>query len=202
MIFLDAPITSALIAANIMLSVLAFQSDAFMKKNLFIVGPILRQREYYRMISSGFLHLNLMHLFINMYVLYQIGTVLESGMGPIRFAALYTVSLIGGSLWSLMENKKNPLYSALGASGATSGLIMAYCFLAPTSWFLFPPGPAWFLAIAYFAVTAWLSRLPNQRIGHDAHMGGMLFGGACMLLFYPFLWVRFIAAIEQTIGLA
>lgn len=202
MIFLEAPITFILLAANIMLSAMAFNNDAFMKKNLFIVGPILRQKEYHRLLSSGFLHLNLMHLFINMYVLYQIGRVLEIWMGSLRFAALFALSLIGGSLWSLMENKKNLLYSALGASGATSGLIMAYCFLLPGDWFLFPPGPAWFLAIVYFAVTAWLSRKPNQRIGHDAHMGGMLAGGAVMLLFYPFLWPLFIGTIEQTIGLA
>ncbi len=202
MIFLDAPITFVLLAANIMLSAVAFNNDTFMKKNLFIVGPIMRRGEYHRLVSSGFLHLNLMHLFINMFVLFQIGSALERAMGSPRFAALYAISLIGGSLWSLMENKKNLLYSALGASGATSGLIMAYCFLSPTSWFLFPPGPAWFLAIAFFGVTAWLARKPNQRIGHDAHMGGMLAGGAMMLLFYPFLWGRYISAIEQTIGLA
>ena len=202
MIFLEAPITFSLLAANIMLSAIAFNDDAFMKKNLFIVGPILRRNEYHRLVSSGFLHLNLMHLFINMIVLFQIGSGLERFMGSPKFAALYAVSLIGGSLWSLMENKKNPLYSALGASGATSGLIMAYCFASPTSWFLFPPGPAWFLAIVFFGVTAWLARKPNQRIGHDAHMGGMLAGGAVMLLFYPFLWARYINAIEQTFGLA
>ena len=202
MIFLQAPITFVLLGANIALSMLAFQNEAFMKKNLFIVGPILRRKEYHRLISSGFLHLNAMHLFINMYVLYQIGPVLEIWMGSAQFSALFALSLIGGSLWSLMENKKNLLYSALGASGATSGLIMAYCFLSPDAWFLFPPGPAWFLAIAYFAVTAWLSRRPNQRIGHDAHMGGMLFGGAYMIIYEPRLWPRFIDTIEQTIGLA
>ena len=66
MSFLESPITLVLLAANILLSVMAFNDDAFMKKNLFIVGPILRGKEYYRLISSGFLHLNLMHLFINM----------------------------------------------------------------------------------------------------------------------------------------
>ncbi len=202
MSFLDSPITLVLLAANILLSVMAFNDDAFMKKNLFIVGPILRGKEYYRLISSGFLHLNLMHLFINMYVLFQIGSGLERVMGSPRYAALYAASLIGGSIWSLMENKKNLLYSALGASGATSGLIMAYCFVVPTAWFTFPPLPAWALAIAYFGITAWLARKPNQRIGHDAHMGGMLAGGAMILLFYPFLWNRFINAIEQAIGLA
>ena len=89
MIFFDAPITFVLLAANIVLSTLAFNNDAFMKKNLFIVGPILRRGEYHRLISSGFLHLNLMHLFINMYVLYQIGTTLEINMGSPKYAALY-----------------------------------------------------------------------------------------------------------------
>jgi len=79
---------------------------------------------------------------------------------------------------------------------------MAYCFLVPHAWFAFPPLPAWGLAILYFAATAWLSRLPNQRIGHDAHMGGMLFGGAYILIYEPKLWDNFILTIERTIGLA
>lgn len=202
MIFFEAPITFVLIAANLMFSFMAFQNDDFMKKNLFIIGPIMRQGEYYRLISSGFLHLNLPHLVINMLVLYQMGSVLERGLGSPHFAALYAISLIGGSLWSLMENKKNLLYSALGASGATSGLIMAYCIAIPTAKFFFPPVPAWLLAIGYFVVTAFLSRLPNQRIGHDAHMGGMLAGGIYILIYNPALWGRFVGAIEQAIGIA
>lgn len=173
-----------------------------MKRNLFIVGPILRQGEYYRLVSSGFLHLNLLHLFVNMWVLFQIGSSLERGIGSAHFAALYAASLLGGSLWSLMENKKNLLYSALGASGATSGLVMAYCLIAPNNWFVFPPLPAWLLAIVFFGVTAWLSRMPNQRIGHDAHMGGMLVGGLYIIIYNPDIWTRFITAIEKTLRLA
>jgi len=202
MIFFESPITFVLLAANIMLSIMAFQNEAFMKKNLFIVGPILRRGEYYRLITSGFLHLNMMHLFLNMWVLYIIGSAIEVWIGSPHFAALYALSLLGGSLWSLMENKKNLLYSALGASGATSGLIMAYCFLVPYAWFSFPPLPAWGLAILYFVATALLSRLPNQRIGHDAHMGGMLLGGCYILIYNPKLWDNFILTIEQSIGLA
>ena len=199
---LQSPITLVLLAANILLSTMAFQNDAFMKKNLFVIGPILQRREYHRLFSSGFLHLNLIHLFINMWVLFQIGGALERVMGSVHFTALYAFSLLGGSLWSLMENRKNLLYSALGASGATSGLVIAFCFFAPNAWFTFPPLPAWALAIAYFGITAWLSRLPNQRIGHDAHMGGMLFGGVYVLFYEPRLWGRFIPTIAQTIGLA
>lgn len=202
MILLETPLTFLLITANIMLSVIAFQSEAFLKRNLFIVGPILRQGEYYRLISSGFLHLNIMHLFINMWVLLQIGPSLERWLGLPKFALLYTASLLGGSLWSLMENKKNPLYSALGASGATSGLLIAYCLAAPTAWFAFPPGPAWLLAIVYFAATAFLARRPNTRIGHDAHMGGMLSGGLALVLMAPYVWPKFIGAIEHTLGLS
>ena len=198
--FLDAPITLTILVANLLLSILAFQNESFMKRNLFVVGAILRRREYHRLVSSGFLHLNIMHLFFNMYVLIQIGPVLERWMQPTHFAALYAISLLGGSLWSLMENRKNLLYSALGASGATSGLIMAFCFLQPNALFLFPPGPAWLLAIAYFVITAILARQPNTRIGHDAHMGGMLFGGVYMLIYEPRLWPRFIEAINQSIS--
>lgn len=196
----NSPITLAILVANIVLSVLAFQNEAFMKKNLFVVGAILRRREVHRLVSSGFLHLNVMHLFVNMYVLIQIGPQLEAWMGPVHFTILYTVSLIGGSLWSLMENRRNLLYSALGASGATSGLILAFCLAAPNAIFFFPPGPAWLLAVGYFLVTAVLARQPNTRIGHDAHMGGMLFGAGYTLIYAPYVFPRFVNAINSTIA--
>ena len=201
---LQSPLCLILIGMNILISVMAFQNDAFMKRNLFIVGPILRQREYHRLITSGFLHANLLHLLVNMYVLWEFGPVLERIMGTPHFAALYGLSLLAGSLWSLMENRKNLLYSALGASGATSGVVMAFCFLAPQAslgLFFVIPMPAWVLALLFFGVSVWLSRRPKGVIAHDAHLGGMIMGGLYMILFEPRLWPRFISTIESAIGI-
>lgn len=203
MLILQTPVTLALLVANVLISVLAFQNEAFLKRNLFIVGPILRQRQYHRLISSGFLHANLFHLFVNMYVLYEFGSILEAGIGSAHFATLYGLSLLGGSLWSLMENRRDLIYSALGASGATSGIVMAFCLAAPTNTlglFFAIPMPAWLLAVLFFGVSTWLARRPNKIIGHDAHLGGMLFGGAYILVLAPQIWPVFIAAIERALG--
>lgn len=202
--FLQSPLTIVLIAMNVVISTMAFQNNAFMKRHQFLVGPILRRKEYARMISSGFLHVNLMHLLINMYVLWEFGSILEPWMGTIHFGLMYMLSLVGGSLWSLMENRKNLLYAAVGASGATSGVIMAFCFLAPSATlglFFVLPMPAWVLALLFFGVSIWLARRPNRIIGHDAHLGGMMVGGLYILLLAPGLWPRFITTIEQAIGL-
>lgn len=201
---LQSPLCLVLIGMNILISVMAFQNERFMKRNLFIVGPILRQREYHRLFTSGFLHLNLLHLFVNMFVLWEFGPTLERWMGTFHFGLLYGISLIAGSLWSLLENRRNLLYSALGASGATSGVVMAFCFLIPQQmlgFFLIIPMPAWVLAILFFVVSAWLSRRPNRVIGHDAHLGGMIAGGLYVILLEPVLWSNFITTIEQAIGL-
>lgn len=201
--FTDAPITIALVVANIALSFVAFQSEAFMRRNLFVVGPILQDGQYHRMVTSGFLHLNILHLVVNMYVLYEFGPTVEHILGSATFAALYAVSLVGGSAWSLLENRRHPRYSAVGASGATSGVVFVFCLFLPNETlglFFAIPMPAWFLAISYFAVSAYFSTRPNTRIGHDAHLGGMLFGGGFVFFLYPGLWTHFMTAVSTSLG--
>src|SRR5687767_2387482 len=78
--------------------------------------------EYYRIITGGFLHSGLIHLAINMLALYFLGRLLEPAVGPWRFAGIYVVSLLGGSLGALILS---PDDLTVGASGAVFGLMAA-----------------------------------------------------------------------------
>ena len=173
-----SPATIALIAANVIASFMAFNSPAFMEQNLFHVRPILKNKEYHRLLTSGFLHGGLFHLFINMYVLLGFGAVIEDGIGTLRFLVIYFAALLGGNLWALMENRNKPDYRALGASGATSGIILSYCLFLPFSMlsFFFIPMPAIVFAILFIGVSAWLAQRENKIIGHEAHLGGAIAG--------------------------
>ena len=83
-----------------------------------VVG--VAQGEWYRIISSGFLHYGLFHIAVNMYALYILGMVLEAGVGRLRMGMVYAVSLIAGSLGALIVS---PNDLTVGASGAIFGLM-------------------------------------------------------------------------------
>jgi membrane associated rhomboid family serine protease len=85
-----------------------------------LFGPAITDGEYWRLITSGFLHAGLIHIGFNMYLLYILGTMLEPAIGRARFLALYFTSLLGGSLGALLIN---PDSLTVGASGAVFGLM-------------------------------------------------------------------------------
>jgi membrane associated rhomboid family serine protease len=87
-----------------------------------LYGPAVANGEVYRLITSGFLHAGFLHVALNMYVLYILGTLLEPGIGRLRFLLLYFVSLLSGSFGALVVSPNN---LTVGASGAIFGLMGA-----------------------------------------------------------------------------
>jgi membrane associated rhomboid family serine protease len=85
-------------------------------------GPAVADGEWYRIITSGFLHYGILHLLFNMYALYILGTMLEPSIGALRFSLIYAVSLIAGSVGALLLD---PNALTAGASGAVFGLMGA-----------------------------------------------------------------------------
>jgi membrane associated rhomboid family serine protease len=90
-------------------------------------GPDVANGDWWRVISSGFLHAGFLHLLLNMYVLYIAGSILEPGIGTPRFLGIYFVSLIAGSLGALVVD---PNSLTVGASGAIFGLMAAVVVIA------------------------------------------------------------------------
>jgi membrane associated rhomboid family serine protease len=79
------------------------------------------EHQYWRLVSSAFLHENLLHIGFNMYLLYLLGLMLERGIGSLRFALIYFTSLLAGSFGALLATAE----PSLGASGAVFGLMGA-----------------------------------------------------------------------------
>lgn len=185
---LQSPATFLLIAANVIASLAAFSYPRFMEKNTLHVGPIMRNREYHRMLTSGFLHVNGMHLFVNMLTLYFFGPLMESALGSVGFVIVYFGSLIAGSAWAVMERRKEYNYRAIGASGAVSGILVGACLFIPFELlylFFAIPIPAILFAVGYIALSAALSGRQNSLIGHEAHLGGALGGLLLTMLVEP-----------------
>lgn len=201
---LNTPVTSLLIAANVIASLLALSNATFMEKNLFHVGPILEGKEWHRMVTSGFLHGGFIHLFVNMYVLYNFGGYVELEVGTVGFLVIYFLALLGGNAWALLENKNKPYYRALGASGATSGIVLAFILFRPFEPLMIFPipffMPAVLLGLAFIVVSAVLAQRENKTIGHEAHLGGALAGFLATILMAPGAFASFSSQIAAALG--
>jgi membrane associated rhomboid family serine protease len=182
-----------LVIANFIISYKGFTNQAFFDGYKFQVDSILVKKDYVRLISSGFLHGNWLHLIFNMYSLYAFSDVLEMHFGPAKFLAIYFASLIGGDLLSLFIHRNHGDYSAIGASGAVCGVIFAYIAAFPGSHILFLGFisiPNWLYGLAYVLFSIYGIKANKGNIGHDAHLGGALVGLLVALLFEPSLFMQ------------
>ncbi|MBS1509321.1 MAG: rhomboid family intramembrane serine protease [Bacteroidetes bacterium] len=181
-------LTLLLIVINIIISYQGFTREGFMEKYQFQVDSILVQKQYYRFITSGFLHVNWSHLIFNMMSLYFFGEAVESYLGPLEFSLVYFASLIAGDLFALLVHKNHGDYCAVGASGAVCGVIFASVALFPgmgiSVFFLHLPG--WLYGILFVAITILGIRSKKDNIGHEAHLGGALCGMLLALLLHPY----------------
>ena len=139
------------------------------------------------MVTSGFLHVNWLHLIFNMFALYFFSSSLESYLGPFNFIIIYFAGLIGGDLLTLLLHKNDGGYSSVGASGAIAGVIFASIALFPHMQIglLFIPVPAWLFGLIYILYSIYGIRSNKDNIGHDAHLGGALVGMATGLIMFP-----------------
>lgn len=180
--------TLVLIAANILVSIKGFNDFGFFERYKFNISAI-RAGQRDRALTSGFLHVDVAHLFLNMFTLYFFADVVISWFGPTRFLVLYFGSLLAGSLLALYFHRNEPYYSAVGASGAVTGVLYGAILLQPDMrlalMFIPIPLPAYILGIAYllYSIYGMKSRIGN--IGHSAHFGGAVGGFVIALLFKP-----------------
>jgi membrane associated rhomboid family serine protease len=156
------------------------RNHRFFEQYSFEIDRIFINKEYTRMITSGFLHVSWIHLIVNMLSLYFFSDALEMQMGLLNFLLIYFGSLLGGNVFSLIVHKNHGSYSAVGASGAVSGIIFAAIALFPgfgISFFGIPFSvPAWLYGIAFVLFTIYGIRSSKNNIGHEAHLGGALAG--------------------------
>ena len=182
--------TLAIIAANVIISMKGFKDFSFFEKYKFNIGGI-RRGEQFRMLSSGFLHLDFSHLLFNMLTLYFFANVVLSSVGATNFVLIYLASLLVGNLLSFYFHKNELYYSAIGASGAVSGILYSAILFYPNmSLYLFfipIPIPAWLFGILYLLYSIYGMKKSLGNIGHDAHFGGALAGYCLTILMAPSL---------------
>ena len=178
----------AVIAATCLFSYKGFNDLAFFRKYEFHIGSI-RAGEQIRMISSGFLHADLGHLFFNMFTLYMFAPVVIQYFGNTSFLLIYMGSLVFGSLLTLFMHKNDYNYRAIGASGAVTGILYSAILINPNmSLYLFfipIPIPAYLFGIGYLLYSIYGMKAKNDNIGHTAHFGGAIGGYLITLIKDP-----------------
>lgn len=182
-----------IIALNVLYSMAAFERPSLFEQGYFRVGSLKYRKEWWRLLSSGFLHVDFMHLFVNMYTLYMFGPLLLRLLGPSAFLQVYLGALIGGNLLSLWVNRKQDSYTAVGASGAITGVVFATVIIIPElqlSLMFLPIGiPGWLFAVLYTLFSIWGVRSKTGNVGHDAHLGGGIAGTLVLLALQPMLFL-------------
>ncbi len=185
-----APANIVIIAVTAFFSYRGFTSPGFLNRYLFSTPEILDDKQYYRILTSGVLHADWVHLIFNMFSLYSFGSAIELLFGRVTFLATYLAGIIGGNILALILHRKE-YYRALGASGGVCGVIFACIFLLPgTSVYMFfiPfPIPANVYAVLFMLVSYFGVRTQFGNIGHDAHLGGAVIGLLTATAFHPWI---------------
>ena len=178
-----------IIVANVLISYKGFNDLSFFRKYEFHVGSI-RSGEQIRMLSSAFLHVDMMHLIFNMLTLWFFAPVVLGWLGNFSFVLVYFGSLIFGSLLTMVFHKDDYSYRAVGASGAVTGVLYSAILLQPDMMlgiFFVIPIPAYLFGILYLLYSIYGMRAKNDNIGHTAHFGGAVGGYLITLIKQPSL---------------
>jgi membrane associated rhomboid family serine protease len=168
---MDMPVTKIIIAMNAVIFVFTEflrSNPTLSKAKLWLYGPDVAGGELWRIVSSGFLHLGIIHIGFNMYILFQLGRTFENSIGKARFIGMYAASMMGGSVGAMFLE---PGVAVGGASGAVFGLAGAAVValrqrgvkFGQTQW-----GP---MLLVNLVLT-----FANPGISKGGHLGGLLFG--------------------------
>lgn len=184
-------VTILIIGINIIVSLKGFNDFSFFEKHKFNIGGV-RRGEQIRMIASGFLHVDEMHLFFNMFTLYFFADEVIGYLGSVNFLLVYFGSLIVGNLLSFYFHKNEYHYSAVGASGAVTGVLYSAILLNPDMklYMMFIPIaiPAYIFGIGYLLYSIYGMKNRVGNIGHDAHFGGAIGGYVITLILATWLF--------------
>lgn len=195
-------LTLIILLATAGASLLAFNNDELMRK--WILNPYLvhQRKQWWRLISSGFIHADFMHLFLNLFAFYGFGMAVESyymGLFGEKAVLYYLVLYLGGIVVanapSMAKHKDNHYFNSLGASGAVSAIIFTAILFQPWSkiYFFGIIGiPGIIFGPLYLFAEYRMGKQGGTGINHDAHYWGAIFGMLYTLALKPGLFLYFI----------
>lgn len=186
---MQGTITLILVIITVLISLAAFRDAGLTNKLILWPARMQTPGEYYRLLTSGFIHADGTHLLFNMFTLYFIGSHVESYFvfidGELSYVLLYIAGIVVASIPSFMKNRNNNYFRSLGASGGVAAVLFSMVYIRPWgSLYLFAvlPIPIIVFAVLYLVYSAYMARRGGDHINHDAHFWGAVFG-------FAFTWV-------------
>ena len=177
--------TILVVVITVIASLSAFRDEGLMQKLILWPRGMNNPKEYYRFISSGFIHNDMQHLLFNMMSLYFFGSAaeyfIESNM---LYVLLYITGIVVASIPSFLKNRDNSYYRSLGASGGVSAIIFYTIYHAPwsrISLLFIPPElykgiPGILFGVLYLGYCVYMDKKGTDNINHSAHLFGALYG--------------------------
>ncbi|MDX1627116.1 MAG: rhomboid family intramembrane serine protease [Fulvivirga sp.] len=201
-------LTLLLVIGTSIISIYAWQNESLTRQWIFNPYSIKKYKEYYRFITSGFLHSGWVHLIFNMLMLFMFGQQIEAVfsyiygpmIGKVIFAALYLIGIVVSDIPTFLKHKEHAYYNALGASGGVSAVLFSYVLFAPVQkLYLYGliglPGIVW--AGLYIVYSIYMGKQGSDNVNHDAHLYGGLFGIVFTIIVYPDIIPHFLDQITQ-----
>lgn len=189
------PVTWALLVTNLLVFLLQ-QIAGPLLLALFALWPLHTDPAYgvsfmpWQLLTYGFLHGSLGHIFFNMFALFMFGGELEHYLGRRRYLTYYLLCVLSAGLMQLLVTMSpgGIPYPTVGASGGVFGLLLAFGMFFPrrTIMLIFPPipMPAWLFVTLYGLLELYLGVSGSQAgVAHFAHLGGML-GGFLLIRYW------------------
>ncbi|MFZ4545204.1 MAG: rhomboid family intramembrane serine protease [Saprospiraceae bacterium] len=199
----------AIIGLTCLVSFLCFNDRERFYKLAHIPALVERNKEYVRLLTAGFVHADVMHLFLNMFVLYSFGEIAEqifrsefmfgADKGGLMYLLFYMSAIVVANVPTFLKHRHHSSYVGVGASGATAAVIYACILFMPLGKiyiFLALPVPAWLFGILYLIYESYAAKNVNDNIGHDVHFNGALYGILFITAVQPDVLVSCIEKIQ------
>ena len=201
-------ITNITVGITCLVSFMLMQNQAGKARLIFHPATIRRNHQWYRFLTSGFIHADFVHLAINMFVLWSFGNAIERFYFPTflgefsaqKYMLLYFGGIVAASVPSYVRHSRDPNYAALGASGGVSAVVFAAILFEPWQ-NLYLYGviaiPQILAGAAYLYYSWYSDRRAKDNIAHMAHFSGAVWGFLVTGLMSPGLFTRFIEKALQ-----
>ena len=201
-------LTYLVIGITGIVSYMCFGRRDLVNKLSFNSYAIFKRKEWFRLITHGFVHADMTHLLINMFTFWSFGTYIESlfaqmGFGLWGFIGLYFGGMIFSSLYDLIKYRDNIYYQSIGASGAVSAVLFSSIIFDPWSkilLFAVIPIPGILFGVLYLIYCQYMAKRSSDNINHNAHFYGALYGLLFPILIQPSLAGLFIEEISGIFG--
>jgi len=197
--------TVIIIVITCLVSITAFYNPDELNKMILWPAMMRERKQFYRFITSGFIHADWMHLGFNMITLYYFGRIVEiyfrQLFGPGVFILFYLISMVVADLQTYFKYRNTYNYRALGASGAVSAVLFASILFNPWAKiyiFFIPIGiPAFIFGLLYLGYCMYMSKKGNDGVNHTAHLWGAVFGILFTIVLAPGVGLYF---MQQLLG--